>query len=236
MKEHKCWLEEFDMEEPSHIPPHAPVPTIEISADSPTASNPVIIATTNNTPLINGAAKKMTNGNIAANGNATTNGASKSKNRHEADPRTYLINSYTRGKIHDCLCWPSGGLTLTGTLGWKMMEYLPFRRMDLQPDGSWKPIVWPLPCGEVRDIPENVKIHNSVIKRMEADPKYRPGNLLVGGGGRGVRKAPEHVGKGEWVVLREEGSLVGEILVKRSAWEKGGVEAKEKEGGGKIVS
>lgn len=36
------------------------------------------------------------------------------------------------------------------------MEYLPFRRMDLQSDGSWKPIIWPLPMGEVRDVPENV--------------------------------------------------------------------------------
>lgn len=49
------------------------------------------------------------------------------------------------------------------------MEYLPFRRMDLQEDGSWKAIIWPLPKGEVRDIPNNALIHGSVIKRMEAD-------------------------------------------------------------------
>lgn len=115
------------------------------------------------------------------------------------------------------------------------MEYLPFRRMDLQPDGSWKPIVWPLPCGEVRDIPDNVKIHNSVIKRMQADPKYRPGNLLVGGGGRGVRKAPEHVGMGQWAVLREEGSLVGEVLVKRAQLDKGLLDEEDQKGGGKMV-
>lgn len=130
------------------------------------------------------------------------------------DPRQYLLNSCTRGRIHDCLLWPEGGLTLTGTIGWRMMEYLPFRRMDLQSDGTWRPISWPLPRGEVRDIPDNVTIHNSVIRRMQADPNYRPGNLIVGGGGRGVKKAPKSAGIGEWVVLREEGSLVGEVLGK----------------------
>ncbi|KAA8911731.1 hypothetical protein FN846DRAFT_773720 [Sphaerosporella brunnea] len=134
-------------------------------------------------------------------------------------PKEFLERSYTRGKIHDCLCF-NQGLSTVGVMGWKIMEYLPFRRMDLQPDGSWKAIVWPLPRGEVRDIPENVKIHCSVIKRMQADPTYRPGNLLVGGGGRGVRVAPPEYGTGDWVVIREEGSLVGEVLMKRSAWEK----------------
>jgi hypothetical protein len=98
-----------------------------------------------------------------------------------------------------------------------MMEYLPFRRMDLKKDGTWEPIIWPLPCGEVRDIPDNAKVHNSVIRRMHADPKYRPGNLLVSGGGRGVRVAPAKVGMGKWVLLREEGNLVGEVWVKQKA-------------------
>jgi hypothetical protein len=93
--------------------------------------------------------------------------------------------------------------------------------MDLQPDGSRKPIIWPLPCGEVRDIPDTVKTHNSVIRRIKADPKYRPGNLIIGGGGRGVRRAPKNAGIGEWEVLREGGSLVGEVLVKKGAEEKG---------------
>jgi hypothetical protein len=42
--------------------------------------------------------------------------------------------------------------------------------MDLQPNGSWKAISWLLPRGEVRDIPDNVRIHISVIKRIEVDP------------------------------------------------------------------
>jgi len=126
-----------------------------------------------------------------------------------------LKASYTRSKIHCCLTF-GGGLPHMSTLGWRMMEYLPFRRMDLQKDGSWKAISWPLPMGEVRDVPEDAKIHCSVLHRMRADSNYRPGNLLVGGGGRGVRVAPPEYQMGEWVVLREEGSLVGEVLVKKS--------------------
>jgi len=94
------------------------------------------------------------------------------------------------------------------------MEYLPFRRMDLQEDGSWESITWPLPKGEVRDIPENAMIHSSVIRRMEADENYRPGNLIVGGGGRGVRKAPKDMGIGKWIVVAEPGDPVGEVVVR----------------------
>ncbi|KAL2126067.1 hypothetical protein VTI74DRAFT_1830 [Chaetomium olivicolor] len=100
-------------------------------------------------------------------------------------------------RIHDSLDF-GGGLSWSSVLAWKIMEYLPFRRMDLQPDGSWKPIRWPLPCGEVRDIPADARVHGSVIRRMQLDPTYRPGNLIIGGGGRGKRRAPEDMGIGEW--------------------------------------
>ena len=120
----------------------------------------------------------------------------------------------TKGPIHDCLSF-NQGLPMGSVISWKIMEYLPFRRMDLQPDGSWKPIRWPLPAGETRDIPDGAKIHNSVIKRMKADPKYRPGNLIVGGGGRGIRFAPKEFGIGEWTVLREAGDPVGEVFIKQ---------------------
>jgi hypothetical protein len=136
-----------------------------------------------------------------------------------------LESSCTRGRIHDCLSFGQG-LPFSGVISWRLMEYLPFRRMDLQKDGSWKAIRWPLPMGEVRDIPDDVKIHNSVIRRMKADPNYRPGNLIVGGGGRGMRKAPKEMGMGEWVVLREEGHPIGEVWV---AKEKRPEPEKEKE-------
>ncbi|OAA65386.1 hypothetical protein SPI_02173 [Niveomyces insectorum RCEF 264] len=116
--------------------------------------------------------------------------------------------------IHDSLEYDRGLGFMTVT-SWKMMEYLPFRRMDLQPDGSWRPIRWPLPCGEVRDVPDNVLVHGSVLRRMLHDPSYRPGNLIVGGGGRGCRIAPSHYGMGEWECVAEEGDPIGEVWRKK---------------------
>ncbi|KAH8777338.1 hypothetical protein F5883DRAFT_234384 [Diaporthe sp. PMI_573] len=106
---------------------------------------------------------------------------------------------------HDC------GMSYASVMAWRMMEYIPFRRMDLQADGTWKPIRWPLPRGEVRDIPEDVRVHGSVIRRMRADEKYRPGNLIIGGGGRGCRVAPEEYGIGEWECIANPGCPVEEI-------------------------
>ncbi len=97
--------------------------------------------------------------------------------------------------------------------------------MDLRDDGSWRPIRWPLPCGEVRDIPANARVHGSVIRRMQQDATYRPGNLIVGGGGRGVRLAPEQYGIGEWVCAEREGCPVGEVWVRKGAG--GGGEVKQ---------
>lgn len=71
-----------------------------------------------------------------------------------------------------------------------------------------------MPRGETRDIPDNAVVHNSVIKRMEADPTYRPGNLIIGGGGRGVRVAPPEAGTGKWQVVRDQGHPVGEVFQK----------------------
>jgi hypothetical protein len=92
-------------------------------------------------------------------------------------------------RIHDSLEY-SGGLGTMAVTAWKFMEFLPFRRMDLQSDGSWRPIRWPLPRGEVRDIPSGVRIHGSVVRRLNEVENYRPGNLILGGGGRGMRRAP----------------------------------------------
>ncbi|KAL9596956.1 MAG: hypothetical protein Q9219_005467 [cf. Caloplaca sp. 3 TL-2023] len=125
-----------------------------------------------------------------------------------------LHNAATKGVMHDCLEF-NNGLPHGSVLSWKIMEYLPFRRMDLQPDGSWKAITFPLPMGEVRDIPEDAKIHHSAIRRMEVDEKYRPGNLIVGGGGRGVRRAPKELGIGEWIVHKNKGDPVGEVLIRK---------------------
>ncbi|KAL8770605.1 MAG: hypothetical protein Q9209_003673 [Squamulea sp. 1 TL-2023] len=126
---------------------------------------------------------------------------------------TRLHHAATKGVLHDCLEFKNGSPSLS-VLSWKIMEYMPFRRMDLKPDGSWKAIAFPLPMGEVRDIPEDAKIHHSAIRRMEANENYRPGNLIIGGGGRGVRKAPKELGIGNWTVYKNKGDPVGEVLVR----------------------
>ncbi|KAG5951060.1 hypothetical protein E4U53_003853 [Claviceps sorghi] len=123
--------------------------------------------------------------------------------------------------IHDSLEY-GGGLGAMAVTAWKFMEYLPFRRMDLQPNGSWKPIRWPLPCGETRDIPDNVRVHGSVIRRMNEDKTYRPGNLIIGGGGRGVRRAKPDDGIGDWICVAEPGDPVGEIWTKRPRGDRNG--------------
>ena len=125
-----------------------------------------------------------------------------------------LMQKAHTARIHDSLTYASGLGTMPVT-AWKIMEWMPFRRMDLLSDGSWKPIRWPLPRGEVRDIPDNVRVHGSVVRRMLVDEKYRPGNLIVGGGGRGMLLAPTEYGMGEWVCIAEPGDPIGEIWTKK---------------------
>lgn len=138
--------------------------------------------------------------------------------KEEARPRPFhqMMHKAHVARIHDSLEF-SSGLGTVQVLSWKLMEYLPFRRMDLKPDGSWKPIRWPLPAGETRDIPHTARIHGSVIRRMKVDPTYRPGNLIVGGGGRGMRRAPEHYGIGEWECVEGHGDPIDEVWVKKAA-------------------
>ncbi|KAH0595440.1 hypothetical protein MHUMG1_06615 [Metarhizium humberi] len=134
-------------------------------------------------------------------------------NEKDGGVRDVMHEAHT-SPLHDCLHY-GGGLGAMAVTAWKFMEYLPFRRMDLQPNGSWKPIRWPLPRGEVRDIPDGVRVHGSVIRRLNEVESYRPGNLIMGGGGRGRRRAPKEYGIGDWVCVDEPGDAIGEIWVKR---------------------
>ena len=43
-----------------------------------------------------------------------------------------LHKAATKGVLHDCLEF-NNGLEKMSVISWKMMEYLPFRRMDLRP-------------------------------------------------------------------------------------------------------
>ena len=65
-------------------------------------------------------------------------------------------------------------------------------------------------------MPDEAKVHHSAIRRMEADPTYRPGNLILGGGGRGVKKAPPHAGIGEWELAARAGDLLAECFVRKN--------------------
>ncbi|KAF2770344.1 hypothetical protein EJ03DRAFT_66272 [Teratosphaeria nubilosa] len=94
--------------------------------------------------------------------------------RSEAD----MLRLEIETKLHDSLA-SGGGMSWMSCLAWKMMEYMPFRRMDLQKDGTWKPIIWPLPMGEVRYMPDDALVHSSIIRRMQADKTYRPGENKV---------------------------------------------------------
>lgn len=64
-------------------------------------------------------------------------------------------------------------------------------------------------------MPDDAQVHNSAIRRMEVDPHYRPGNLILGGGGRGFVIAPKSAGTGEWIPTEHEGDLVRGIFVRK---------------------
>jgi hypothetical protein len=113
----------------------------------------------------------------------------------------------TKGYIHDLLSY-SSGLPLTSVLSWRLMEYLPLRRMEPQADGAWKAVRWPPPRGRARDIPVNARIHVSAIQRMKSDPSYRPDNLKFGSEGDATD------GIGNWVIHAHEGDPVRERYVR----------------------
>jgi hypothetical protein len=194
-----CWYGDTEWLESQ---PQTNVPTIEIDPGSP--------APINDHSCTNGATNGVINKDVIDEENFASH--------HHTHPDTlfhkHLHFAATKGRIHDVLQFKNGA-SGPSVVSWNIMEYMPFRRMDLREDGTWKAITWPLPKGETRDIPANAVIHSSVIKRMLADPTYRPGNLIVGGGGRGVRRAPKDLGIGKWVVSCEEGHPVGECLVRK---------------------
>ncbi|KAK4866300.1 hypothetical protein LT330_008641 [Penicillium expansum] len=119
----------------------------------------------------------------------------------------------TQGHIHDLLAY-GNDLPLTSVLSWRLMEYLPLRRMELQADGMLKAVRWPPPRGQTRDIPATAQIHVSAIERMKLDPSYRPDNLIFGSSER-KGDTGRAVGIGNWVVHSHEGDPVRERYVRR---------------------
>ncbi|KAJ5924891.1 hypothetical protein N7466_009078 [Penicillium verhagenii] len=91
-----------------------------------------------------------------------------------------LHTSSTKGPKHDCLEFKQGLPTILLFLG-----------------ESWSG------CLSVGWISRLMGRGNLFVGRCRvADPNYRPGNIIVGGGGRGVKIAPTYLGMGEWEVLR----------------------------------
>lgn len=212
-----------------HVPvaPDVVEPVVVVEPPPPTIMTPNIRINSQDETIASGSQATTVESNNAkqATANVTEDAAAAAANANGAaidirlcTPRSQfhdMMYKAHNAPIHDSLEY-NKGLDKAAVMSWKVMEYMPFRRMDLQADGSWKPIRWPLPCGEVRDVPDNVYVHGSVLRRMRQDPSYRPGNLIVGGGGRGCRVAPAHYGMGEWECIAEEGDPIGEIWMKKS--------------------
>ncbi|KAE8141570.1 hypothetical protein BDV38DRAFT_268372 [Aspergillus pseudotamarii] len=125
-----------------------------------------------------------------------------------ADLDTSLHLSSTKGVLHDSL------ETGEGTGFWRLMEHIPFRRMVLQVDGSWKPTRWPLHRGRSRDVPKYAQIHVSAIERMKADTTYRPMNVILEGPAGRKDKASVQFEIGEWKVWCHKGDRVREAYVR----------------------
>ncbi|KAE8411159.1 hypothetical protein BDV36DRAFT_275648 [Aspergillus pseudocaelatus] len=125
-----------------------------------------------------------------------------------ADLDTSLHLSSTKGILHDSL------ETGEGTGFWRLMEHIPFRRMVLQVDGSWKPTRWPLHRGRSRDVPKYAQIHVSAIERMKADTTYRPMNVILEGPAGRKDKVSVQFEIGEWKVWCHKGDRVREAYVR----------------------
>lgn len=122
-----------------------------------------------------------------------------------------LWKASTNGEIHDFLQHHHGAKWPV-ILSWKMVEYLPLRRVLLQKDQSWRVIRWPLPLGERRDIPEDATIHVSALRRLKANSNYRPKNLIRGGREGKRKEKGSAVGHEieEWEVYAHRGCPVRE--------------------------
>ena len=54
------------------------------------------------------------------------------------------------------------------------------------------------------------------IKEDALTRQTRPGNLIIGGGGRGIRRAPKALGMGEWEIMKGHDDPVGKVYIRKS--------------------
>ncbi|EAW14274.1 T6SS phospholipase effector Tle1-like catalytic domain-containing protein [Aspergillus clavatus NRRL 1] len=113
-----------------------------------------------------------------------------------------IVQEAERAMLHDSLDYDSGrGLE---TLFWRVLEWFPFKRPKVAPDGSVHMTRWHT-RGMRRPLPKEAKIHGSVIRRLRADPEYRPFNLGLGNKPNDMQKAEEDRDIGQWRQIEGNG-------------------------------
>lgn len=127
-----------------------------------------------------------------------------------------LHHSSATGILNDRLQFGSS-VSVTSALAWNLLEYIPIRHVEIQKDRGSRTMYFPLHCGEPRAIPNDALVHVSAIRRTQHNKDYRPGNLIVGGGGRGVIRAPPEYGIGEFVAKYNIGDPAQELWVRKTA-------------------
>lgn len=135
------------------------------------------------------------------------------------DRRAYLDalhHSSATGILNDRL-QSGSGVSVASALAWNILEHIPIRHVEIQKDGGSTTMHFPLHGGEPRGIPTDALVHVSAIRRMQHNEDYRPGNLIVGGGGRGIIKAPPEYGLGDWVPKYHIGDPAHELYVREAA-------------------
>lgn len=114
-------------------------------------------------------------------------------------------------QIHDSLDYDSGkGLT---TLFWRLLEYLPFVRPIVQPNGTIRHSRWHR-RGQRRPLPQQALVHGSVVRRLRWDPDYRPYNLGLGLKPNMQDKKEEDREIGRWRRVAEDEGGVREYWVR----------------------
>lgn len=115
------------------------------------------------------------------------------------DVALWSLEAARTSEIHDSLSYDDGGFF--ETFFWRLLEYFPFKRPKIGPDGDVTMTRWHT-RGMRRPIPQGAKIHGSVIYRLRTDPEYRPFNLGLGRKPTG-RVQDRNIGK--WNCIEDEG-------------------------------
>jgi hypothetical protein len=122
------------------------------------------------------------------------------------------LEDSARGIVHDYLK-RTPQVPYSTVVPWGLMELVPFKRLALQPDETWKVTRWPISMGRMRGIPMDAEIHVSLIRRIQADSTYRPVNAILGGSRGGLTRAPAEFGIGQWKVCKYPDDPVRETYV-----------------------